>query len=155
MPTPVEFADRYAAALLARETDTGDAVSRTLQTAEESLATAARNGTPQFRNDLVRELARHLKPDIPSRAFGILANTAGMVVEWGADPGIALAPILDRLPAMLGGTPTLVEQLERHFGTPNIDDVPYEQWRPIAEASEEAKFAVREVMSIRFAGCAA
>ena len=92
MPTAAGFADRYAQALLAREADSSHATGHTIEVAQDSLAAAAEHGTESFRNDLVRALAKHLTPDCPIRAFGLLANTAGIVVEWGADPGLALGP---------------------------------------------------------------
>ena len=155
MATPAELADRYARALLAREADPTDASNHAIQVSQDALAAAARAGSPGLKNDLTRELARHLTPDCPDRAFGILANTAGMIVEWGADPAIALDPILDRLPGMFAGVPGMVEQLEKHFGTYNLDGVPPEKWRPVAENSEEARLAVRAFLALRFAGCAA
>lgn len=155
MTTPAELADRFAAALFARESGNSDAVNRTIDVTQEALGKAGSAGTTQAKNDLVRELAKHLTPAAPPRVFGIIANTAGMIVEWGGDPAIALPRILDRLPALFAGVPDLAEKLERHFGTHNLDQVPMEKWRPIAEASEEARLAARAFFSIRFTCCAA
>jgi hypothetical protein len=155
MPSPAELADRFAAALFACENDATDSVRHTLQVTSDALCTAARGGTAETKNELIKELTKHLKPDCPMQAFGILANTAGMIVEWDADPGIALPAILDRLPTMFGNVPEMVEKLEKHFGTGNIDEVEPEKIRPIAEASREAYDASREFMALRCAGCAA
>jgi hypothetical protein len=155
MPTAAELADRYAQALLAREAGESDEINHTIQVTQDALAAAVASGTPQFKNDLVRELAKYLTANCPIRAFSIIANTAGMVVELGADEGIALPAILDRLPAMFARVPPMVEQLEKHFGTYNLDPVPPEKWRPVTEKSDEARLAAREFFSLRFAGCAA
>src|SRR5271168_3784519 len=114
MPTssPAELADQFARALRSRETENSDAINHTVQVTYENLCGAARDGTQTVRDDVVRELTKHLTPSYPLRAFGILANTAGMVVEWGANPGIALPAVLDRLPEQFAGVSAMVQTLE-------------------------------------------
>jgi hypothetical protein len=146
-PSVALLVDAFAKALQA------DPLSQVRKDTERELFTTAGGGNVQAKNAFVAALAAQLTPQCPDTVFGVLANTAGCLVEWGADPAIALSPVLDRLPQLFAKVPDLVPKLQEAFGTYNLDNVPEEQWR--AAHSPEVQTAVKDFVNLRFASCAA
>ena len=64
----------------------------------------------------MRALVDGMKEAASNWAFGCIANTCGMIVEWGGDPGIAIEPILDRITGTLERVPDFVEVMQTHLG---------------------------------------
>lgn len=94
-------------------------------------------------------------PDLPTWEFSCVANTCGIAVEHGSDPGICLGPILDRLTVQLRGAAELHQKLTELIGTPNLESVPEDQWQDLANRSAETATRMREFLGIGFNGRAA
>src|SRR5262249_51964100 len=116
MPSAADLVQRFLTTLHERSLRRQDEVARADFTAAfQTLISAYSTGDRIFRDELLRHLTAALTPDRPHYQFGCIANTCGMIVEAGADPAIALEPILDRLPQLFSLVPALREVLRQDF----------------------------------------
>lgn len=150
-PTPRDLADRFLE-LLRERTATNDADDVRQQFIQNYTQLEAALAEPAARDAVVARLTAFLTSELSDWEFACTANTCGLAVEVGADPGTAVGPILDRLPALLAGAKELADGIQTHFGTPNLEQVPEEKWEEAARQSPEAGEMVRRFLAIAFAG---
>lgn len=155
--SPTELADRFVR-LLKERTETNDAeeVRARFQKTYEFVEGVFQARTAAERDPVFHALAaKLLDPDLPTWEFACVANTCGIAIENGSDPGHCLDPVLDRLTVQLRGVPELSERLTALIGTSNLDAVPEDQWQDLANRSPEAAARMREFLALGFNGRAA
>jgi hypothetical protein len=155
--SPNELADRFVKLLLERTaSNDADDVRARFQKTYEFLESVFQSRDDAQRNPVFQALAARLHdPDLPIWEFSCLANTCGIAVEHGADPGYCVAPILDRLAGQLRGAKELSEKLTELVGTPNLETIPEDRWEDLANRSPETALRMREFLGIGFNGRAA
>ena len=91
----------------------------------------------------------------PAFEFGCLANTCGQIVEFGADAGIALDPILDRVTLQLARVGDFVSVMQQHFHVEHPNKVAEQDWASMGRAHPENAWVIGEWFALRFMGAAA
>lgn len=155
--SPTELADRFIR-LLKERTETNDAeeVRQRFQKTYEFVEGVFLSRSAAERDPVFHALAKQLlDPDLPMWEFACIANTCGIAIENGSDPGYCLDPILDRLTVQFRGVPEMHERLTALIGTSNLDAVPEDQWQGLANTSPETAGRMREFLAIGFNGRAA
>lgn len=155
--SPTELADRFISLLKERTaTNDADEVRARFQKTYEFIESVFQSRTAAERDPVFHAIARRMaEPDVPVWEFACAANTCGLAVEHGADPGVCLDPILDRLTEQFRGVPELSQKLTELIGTPNLETIPEERWEELANRSPEAAARMREFLGIVFNGRAA
>jgi hypothetical protein len=88
-------------------------------------------------------------------SFGCIANTCGMIVEWGGTPSIAVEPILDRITIQFERIPDFVEAMQTHLGIEHPNQIAENDWPTLGNAYPEHAWVIGEWYALRFMGCAA
>jgi len=93
--------------------------------------------------------------NLSSWEFGCIANTCGMIVEWGGTPGIAIEPILDRITSLIERVPDFLEAMQTHLGIDHPNRISEDDWPKIGADHPEHAWVIGEWYALRFIGCAA
>ncbi|QEL15775.1 hypothetical protein [Limnoglobus roseus] len=155
--SPAELAQRFVRLLKERTaTNDADEVRLRFQKTYEFVEGVFKSRSAAERDPVFHAFVDELgDPDLPIWEFACLANTCGIAIEHGADPGPSLDLILDRLTVQFRGVPELHERLMELVGTSNLDTVPEDQWQDLANRSPETAQRMREFLGIGFNGRAA
>jgi hypothetical protein len=152
--SPSELADRFVKLLLERTaTNDADDVRQRFQKTYEFLESVFQSRSAEERDPVFHALAERLNdPALPDWEFSCVANTCGIAVENGADPGYALPPILDRLVGQLRGAQEMSNKLVELVGTSNLETIPEDRWDELANRSTETALRMRQFLSLGFCG---
>ncbi len=123
--------------------------------AYRQLTQMAQHTDPSTRNRLLQSLASGLTARQSNWEFGSLANTCGMIVEWGADPSLAIEPILDRMTKQLARIPEFVQVMQENLGVEHPNRVAEQDWPELGRTQPEYAWVIGEWHALRFTGCAA
>ncbi len=153
---PLSVAASFLDALREREAsqDAPAAVQRFGQTYQQ-LTECARSAERPDQDRMAAALVDGMKTAASNWAFGCIANTCGMIVEWGGDPGLAIEPILDRITEQLKRVPEFVELMQNHLGVEHPNRIAEDDWPKIGAAHPEYAWVIGEWYALRFTGCAA
>src|SRR5438477_7378049 len=73
--------------------------------AYQQLTNFARQADRSSQDSLLELLKQGMSPVLSNWEFGCIANTCGIIVEYGGDPSLTLAQILDRITEQLSRVP--------------------------------------------------
>jgi hypothetical protein len=154
---PRELAERFVQLLKERTaTNDSDDVRERFQRTYELMEGFLQSKINEERNRYFHALGQQLAdPKLPMWEFACVANTCGIGVENGSDPGYCISPILDRLTTQFQGCPELHQKLNELIGTSDLETIAEDQWDVLAGRTTETALRMREFLSIGFNGRAA
>ena len=155
-PDPAALVATFLHVLHEREVRHDDAEARQqFGLAYQHLTAFARQANREAQDRMLHAFSDGLTTIRSNWEFGAAANTCGMIVEWGGDPVIALAPILDRIADQLARVPEFVRVMQEQLGVEHPNVVAEADWPTLGQEHPEHAWVIGEWYALSFTGCAA
>ena len=153
---PARLAASFLDALRQREaSDDAPAAVQRFGQAYQQLTEVVPSAARAAQDCMVQTFVDGMKAARSNWEFGCIANTGGMIVEWGADPDLAIDPILDRITLQFERVPEFVEVMQNHLGVQHPNAIAEDDWPKIGAAHPDHAWVIGEWFALRFTGCAA
>ena len=147
---------RFLHALHEREVSEDDpSALEYFEQAFRQLTNYAKESDRAERDRILHGLVGGMTTEQSNWEFGCLANTCGIIVEYGGDPAIAIEPILDRIAEQFKGVPNFVAVMQTQLGIEHPHCVAEGDWAKLGTAHPEHVWVIGEWYALQFMGCAA